>query len=146
MLSMILKAILEFLFGYFEKKRLMASEHRAKVEAGKLRSVIKTKKVEECIKTAKPLRPSRSPSEWNKKALFPLLFLLSFLIVACQPVIFVESRWPIIPKSEKPILPEDPPEFTLRELILVDYAEELELRIEVFNENASEHNRENGYE
>ncbi|HEC61339.1 MAG TPA: hypothetical protein ENI27_03695 [bacterium] len=171
LIQAIVNGILQFVVGYVEKERRIIAEARVKVEKGRLRSVVETVRVEKRLRISRPLRPSRTVSDWNKKAksangahLGALLVLckmptavdwwfgarlgallvLCFLMISCAPVI-VESRWPIIPVPARPILPEEPSVFSPREIILVDYAEELELRMEVYNEEAHEHNLENGY-
>jgi hypothetical protein len=144
-LKTILEAILGFFTGYAEKKLLEISERKAKVEAGKMKSVVRTKEIEQKIKMAKPAKRSLTPSDWNRKAGGAGVILLLVFLTSCVPI-FIESRWPIIEVPARPALPEHPPEFTKREVILVDYAEELEVKVRTYNMAAEDHNKESGYE
>jgi hypothetical protein len=60
--------------------------------------------------------------------------------------VYIESQWPVIEKPTMPVLPEEPMQFTPREVLLADYANGLTLRLIRYNAAARAHNIEHGYE
>lgn len=84
---------------------------------------------------------------------FQLVVLSVFLltVAGCWPpklftrYIYVEDKKPLIEKPDRPDLPENPPTFTEREQILVNYTVSLEALIDEYNEWAVEENIENEY-
>lgn len=150
MWELIIGAILKYIGLWFDSKQKQALQWQVRTLKGKLSSAVQTHKIEKKIRSARPVSRSVTPVAWNRRAKstsvpLGLLFLFVTLIPCCAPV-FIESPWPIIETTARPVVPEHPPEWTRREVILVDYAEELELRIEVYNDLATEHNIESNYE
>jgi len=146
MWNIIIGGIMKYIGLWVDSKHRQALEWQNRTLKGKLSSSVKTAIIEKKIRSAKPVR-STNPAAWNKKARGAILLIL-FLMASCMSscwIVYVESCFPIIETTPRPVLPEDPPEWTKREVILVDYAEELELRIEIYNDLATEHNVENDY-
>jgi len=52
---------------------------------------------------------------------------------------------PLIEAPERPQVPAEPSEWTVREKILVDYANRLEAAIRAYNDEARKHNKQHGY-
>ncbi|KKM57641.1 hypothetical protein LCGC14_1550520, partial [marine sediment metagenome] len=70
-----------------------------------------------------------------------------FMLSGClfTKYVYVEGQWPEIKVPDRPVVPEDPPELTAREQIIVGYVEVLEFRIIAYNRAASRHNTRHGY-
>jgi hypothetical protein len=58
----------------------------------------------------------------------------------------VPSKHPYIEAQSRPALPHDPPAWSDRETILVNYALDLEAKIGAYNKIAHDENVRNGYE
>jgi len=152
MLDRILKALFNSLLGYIElwwmREKKTAAEWAAKTREGQLRGIKSTEESE--IRINKPLsvEPSKTAGKWNLKAGrgAGLLILVCLLFSGCfTRYVYVESKWPAIERPARPTLPEEPVEFTGREVILAKYAEMLEIRIKLYNLEAKRHNEEHGY-
>ena len=137
-----------FIDNWFKEQRAKENDWLAKTRSGQLESIKKAKKIEDSIKKAVDVvKPSTSVSEWNKKAKTAgLLFLVLCLLPGCfRFYVYVNPKMPIIPVPERPTLPENPPEFTEREQILVKAYEEVRAAVDCYNEQAAEHNEKAGY-
>lgn len=123
-----------------EKKDWLARSRK-----GKLKSNRETRKQQKRIN--RPERQSKprakSPSAWNSSA--SILLALLLFATGCSRTVYVEGRWPVLDPPERPVVPEEPAEWTERERILKDYALQLESLLQRYNESAIEHNIEHGY-
>ena len=93
------------------------------------------------------MKDRASPAAWNrgKTAKFiPILFFM--LAILAQGCLYYEGRWPVIPEAQRPLVPDEPLEWTLRETTLSTYAGSLEDLIGGYNAEAKKHNDENGFD
>jgi hypothetical protein len=155
-------ALLDFInrtvMGWVKEEQVKANEWAAKTREGMLKSIKSTealtKGMEGVAKTEADAKRADTPDNWNKQrheagikpiATLALALMVVFGASGCQRIVFVESRWPMLTPPERPEVPTDPPEWTPRERILKNYAENLEATINVYNREAEKHNNLNGY-
>jgi len=62
-----------------------------------------------------------------------------------ERIVYVEQEMPLIEAPVRPQLSTDPPEFSVREQVLVNYAVQLEAGIVEYNGIATQKNIDNGY-
>lgn len=75
-----------------------------------------------------------------------LLFFFLVTVSGCFTLqVYTESKMPLIEAPERPQVPAEPSEWTVREKILVDYANRLEAAIRAYNDEARKHNKQHGY-
>jgi len=153
LLARIVGGIVSSILGYadiwFTRQRAKQNEWAAKTRGAQLKSVGDALRVQGRIrKGIDSAAVSRSPSEWNRRGMSPLLVLaLLPLAVAGRGCLSVYSHpmYPVIPAVERPQVPTDPPEWTPRERILAEYADRLEAAIRGYNGWAIDENSRNGY-
>ncbi len=76
-----------------------------------------------------------------------LIAALCFAPLGCSLItktVYIESRQPVLRVRRDPI-PNDPPEYTARDVVMFAYVRKLEGIIRRYNEAARKHNEENGY-
>lgn len=148
LLTSLLNAVLGYIAMWLETK----NAERLEVKIKQIESSVKAKAIER--KLAKKLdeglngKPTTtSPAAWNRgktaKFVPVIFFLLAILIQGC---LYYEGRWPVIPEAQRPLVPDEPLEWTTRETILSTYAGSLEDLIGGYNAEAKKHNDENGFD
>ena len=146
----IVKAVLSFFKLWYDGERREAAEWEAKAMAAKMESMKDTARVEREINSALPDAVVKTAAAWNEKARLRgagLLLLFCLVLPGClfTKYVYVAGQWPIIEAPAMPLLPEEPPDFTPRELVLVDYAGKLDAKIVTYNASARAHNIKHGY-
>ena len=145
----ILKAIVGAFLNWgklwYKEEKAKADEWNAKAHAAMLESVKSAEDMKVKIRSVEvPL--VATPSAWNNNLKILPIFLLSLLLTGCiVRTVYVESKFPVIERPEWPQISEAPG-FSDRERIIIDYAIELEAKVNAYNGLAHEHNKRNGYE
>ena len=89
-----------------------------------------------------PRMPSLFP--WQGVVLAALIMLMPAGCTLITKTVYIESRRPVLRVRRDPI-PNDPPEYTAREVVMFAYVRKLEGIIRRYNEAARKHNEKNGY-
>ncbi len=139
----IVKAILSFIEDFFSRKKAEADEWNAKSHEMMLKSVKATDDMESIINNEKGTVPA-TVAEWNTNgpgSAAAALLLVVVLLPGCfTKYVPVETPLPMIEVPVRPTLPQDPPEFTAREKLILGWGTTLEARIKKHNELARERN------
>ena len=147
-ITAIVKALLSFFSLKWEAAEREAAEWEAKAMRGKLDSIKRADAVEARIEAVVPTRIATNAASWNARATSTLLLLIACLFFTGCPFVkyvYIEGRWPVVSVPDRPVVPDEPLEFTPRETTLVGYAQVLEMKIGAYNEAAKWHNEEHGY-
>jgi hypothetical protein len=159
--ALIVKQFMDYYRSWFDAKKAQANAWEVETRKGQMSSIVVSKASERAIKSVQVIRPL-SAAAWNtgrtteaRQALrrvtanltVVLLLGLVCILPACaiKPVVFYAQRFPMIELPDRPVLPEEPAEFTPREKLLVDYTATVEARVEKYNEIARDSNERNGY-
>jgi hypothetical protein len=150
----LLEVLVSFLKTWWDAEQSEAHEWEAKARAGQVEAMKNVRQVEKRIDAAAVEgTASNAVRAWNEKArgAAPTGLLLLLAVGLCCPgclftkYVYVEGPWPVIAVNPRPALPEDPPNFSDREVILVDYAKHLEGKVRAYNVEAQKHNVKHGY-
>jgi len=147
----LLEVLFSFLKTWWDAEQREASEWEAKARAGQIEAMKNVRQVSNRIDAAEIKgTASNSVRTWNEKARGAALPGLLFLALSCcgcpfTKYVYVEGPWPVITAPARPVLPEDPPGFTDREMLLVNYSQALETKIGAYNTEALSHNVKHGY-
>jgi len=149
----IIDGLVRLLYTWWKAEQSEANEWEAKARAGQVESMKNVRLVEHRIDAAAVLgTASNSVRAWNTKARGaspPGLVLLVALTLMCAgcftKYVYIESAWPVVSMPDRPVLPEDPPTFTDREMMLVNYVGVLEKKLATYNTEALKHNVKHGY-
>ena len=145
-----------------QEKRTQA-EWLAKTREGQLESLKSTLEIETKLNDSFNVEHAASslpsPSAWNagkseqtspgearrggRASLMIVVFMLVFFPGCLIRTVYVESRWPVLPRPSRPVVSEEP--WTPREEKLVKYSISLEEVLGSYNEEARSHNAANGY-
>lgn len=144
-LQAIVGAVLNWAKLWFKEEKAKADEWNAKAHAAMLESVKSAEDMKVTIRSVKvPLVDT--PTAWNNSLKMLPIVLLSLLLTGCiVRTVYVESKFPMIERPERPQV-SGTPGFSDREKVIIGYAIHLEAEIDTYNDVAREHNKRNGYE
>ena len=145
-ISAVVGSILSYVKLWYDQAEAAENEWNAKTREAQLRSIKDADKMTLEIKDAKPIKVD-SPSAWN---LTPLVFVVILLLSpGCglfTKYVHVPSKLPYIEVPVRPQIPALPVAWTTREVLLKDYALDLETKVTKYNKIAKRENIKNGYE
>ena len=144
--SAVLGSILSYVKLWYDQGQAAENEWNAKTREAQLRSVKDADKMSLEIKNAKPIEVG-SPSAWNAASLvFVVILLFSPGCALFTKYVHVPSKMPYIEAPVRPQIPTAPVVWTPREIMLKDYALDLEGKVKTYNDIAKRENIKNGYE
>jgi len=149
----IIDGLIRLLYTWWKAEQAEAREWEAKARAGQVEALKNVRLVEKRIDAAAELGSATlTVRAWNEKARGvapPGLLILVACLLSCgclfTKYVYIEGPWPVLQVDTPPALPEDPPNFSNREVILVNYAQHLEGKVRAYNVEARRHNEEHGY-
>jgi hypothetical protein len=138
----ILDSFFRAVLGYIAMWLNAKNAERLETKVKQMESAERSKEVEKKVAEQAKATDVSSPSAWNRGAGVVILFC----VLACGCVKYVESRWPMVPATPRPTVPEEPKQWADRENIIAGYAAQLEGVVRAHNEAVRKHNADNGYE
>lgn len=139
------KSIISSITAWFEKEQLEEAKSLAAAREKQLESIKNGKAAEKVIKDSMKEAKNKqiSVSGWNSGLL--ILFLVLPLLSGCFRHYVTAPQYQVVPPAiKRPQVPSEPPEWTDREIILKDYAVQLEAAYEKIREAAIAHNEAAG--
>ena len=146
-IAAVLGVVGDIITNIFTNEQKVQAELKAKTYEEKMNSFVRSDAAEKSIAKAKPAEAVTNPVDWNAgvgRTLPLLLILLALCCMGCVRYVYVNDRKPEIEMPERPVV-ETEPEFTGRELAIVDYAQTLEARVAAYNAWAKAENVKHGY-
>lgn len=139
-LDALVRGVLSYVALWLKAQRAQRLETKVKKLQSQKRAADIERRMAEKLDEDLDMPPK--PSAWNAGRGASIILLVFVLAGCCD---YVEGAWPIIPDVQRPVLSEDPPEWTPREKKLVQYAVRLETAITTYNKQARAHNRTYGH-